>query len=57
MMYHNPHAVVQVNGRRSRTFAIELSVGPAGLLPVSSMYLLWSIEREKKILENRKKNH
>ena len=26
MMYHNPRAVVQVNGRRSRPFAIERSV-------------------------------
>ena len=26
MMYHNPQAVVQVNGRRSRAFAIERSV-------------------------------
>ena len=26
MMYHNPQAVVQVNGRRSRVFAIERSV-------------------------------
>ena len=26
MMYHNPQAVVQVNGRRSGTFAIERSV-------------------------------
>ena len=26
MLYHNPQAVVQVNGRRSRTFAIERSV-------------------------------
>ena len=26
MMYHNPQAVVQVNGRRSRMFAIERSV-------------------------------
>ena len=26
MMYHNPRAVVQVNGRRSRAFAIERSV-------------------------------
>ena len=26
MMYHNPQAVVQVNGRRSRTFAIERSI-------------------------------
>ena len=26
MMYHNPQAVVQVNGMRSRAFAIERSV-------------------------------
>ena len=26
MMYHNPQAVVQMNGRRSRAFAIERSV-------------------------------
>ena len=26
MMYHNPQAVVQVNGRRSRVFAVERSV-------------------------------
>ena len=32
MMYHNPQAVVQVNGRRSRVFAL----GPAGLPPVSA---------------------
>ena len=32
MMYHNPQAVVQVNGRRSRAFVIS----PAGLPPVTS---------------------
>ena len=26
MMYHNPQAVVQMNGRRSKAFAIERSV-------------------------------
>ncbi len=26
MLYHNPQAVVQVNGRRSRAFEIERSV-------------------------------
>ena len=26
MMYHNPQAVVQVNGRRSRAFAVKRSV-------------------------------
>ena len=32
MMYHNPQAVVQVNGRHSGAFTI----GPAGLLSISS---------------------
>ena len=32
MMYHNPQAVVQVNGRRSRAFAIERSVWQGCLL-------------------------
>ena len=35
MMYHNPQAVVQVNGRRSTVFAGR-AVGPAGLPVVSS---------------------
>ena len=32
MMYHNPQAVVQVNGRRSRAFAIKRSVRQGCLL-------------------------
>ena len=42
MMYHNPQAVLQVNGRRSRVFAIERSVRqgyPCLLFYISS---LWS---------------
>ena len=35
MMYHNPQAVVQVNGRQSTVFTVE-RVGPAGLPVVSS---------------------
>ena len=38
MMYHNPQAVVQVNGKCSEAFMI----GPAELSSVSSMSLLWS---------------
>ena len=33
MMYHKPHAVVQVNGRRSTAFAIEQSVRQGCPLP------------------------
>ena len=35
MMYHNPQAEVQVNGKRSEAFAIE-AFGQGGLPPVSS---------------------
>ena len=35
MMYHNPQAVVQVNGRRSGGVR-DQAVGPAGMPPVSS---------------------
>ena len=33
MMYHNPQAVVQVNRRRSRVFAVERSVRSSSLCP------------------------
>ena len=33
MMYHNSQAVVQVNGRRSRAFAIELPLVSSSLCP------------------------
>ena len=39
MMYHNPQAVVQVNGRRSRSFAIECSV-PQGCPRSPLLYVL-----------------
>ena len=43
MMYHNPQAVVQVNGRRSRVFAIERSVRQGcPLSPLYSMSSRWS---------------
>ena len=41
MMYHNPQAVVQVNGRHLRAFAIECSVRqgcPYLLFPMSSLW-------------------
>ena len=42
MMYHNPQAVVQVNGRRSRVFAIERSVRQGCPCLLFSMFSLWS---------------
>ena len=42
MMYHNPQAVVQVNGRRSRAFAIERSVRQDG--PLSHLLYVLALE-------------
>ena len=42
MMYHNPQAVVQVNGRRSRAFAIKRSVRQGCPCLLFSMSKLWS---------------
>ena len=42
MMYHNPQAVVQVNGRRSRVFAIERSVRQACPCLLFSMSSHWN---------------
>ena len=42
MMYHNPQAVVQVNGRRSRVFAIERSVRPG--CPLSPLLYVLALE-------------
>ena len=42
MMYHNPQAVVQVNGRRSRVFAIERSVRQGcPLSPLLYVHYFW----------------
>ena len=42
-MYHNPQAVVQVNGRRSTALAIERSVRPG--CPLSPLLYILSFER------------
>ena len=42
MMYHNPQAVVQVNGRRSRAFAIERSVRQG--FPLSPLLYVLALE-------------
>ena len=42
MMYHNPQAVVQVNGRRSRVFAIERSVRQG--CPMSPLLYVLALE-------------
>ena len=42
MMYHNPQAVVQVNGRRSRVFAIERSVRQG--CPLSPLLYVLTLE-------------
>ena len=42
MMYHNPQAVVQVNGRRSRAFAIERSVRQG--CPLSPLLYVFVLE-------------
>ena len=42
MMYHNPQAVVQVNGRRSRAFAIERSVRQG--CPLSPLLYVLTLE-------------
>ena len=42
MIYHKPQAVVQVNGRRSRAFAIEWPVRQGCPSPLFSMSSLWS---------------
>ena len=42
MMYHNPQAVVQVNGRRSRVFAIERSVWQG--CPLSPLLYVLALE-------------
>ena len=42
MMYHNPQAVVQVNGRRSRVFAIERSVRQG--CPLSPLLYVLALE-------------
>ena len=42
MMYHNPQAVVQVNGRRSRAFAIECSVRQG--CPLSPLLYVLALE-------------
>ena len=42
MMYHNPQAVVQVNGRRSRVFAIECSVRQG--CPLSPLLYVLALE-------------
>ena len=42
MMYHNPQAVVQVNGRRSRVFAIERSVQQG--CPLSPLLYVLALE-------------
>ena len=43
MMYHNPQAVVQVNGRRSGVFAIERSVRQG--CPLSPLLYVLALER------------
>ena len=42
MMYHIPHAVVQVNGRRSGAFAIERSVRQG--CPLSPLLYVLALE-------------
>ena len=42
IMYHNPQAVVQVNGRRSRVFAIERSVRQS--CPLSPLLYVLALE-------------
>ena len=42
MMYHNPQAVVQVNGRRSRVFAVERSVRQS--CPLSLLLYVLALE-------------
>ena len=42
MMYHNPQAVVQVNGRRSRVFAVERSVRQG--CPLSPLLYVLALE-------------
>ena len=42
MMYHNPQAVVQVNGRRSEAFAIKRSVWQA--CPLSPLLYVLALE-------------
>ena len=42
MMYHNPQVVVQVNGRRSGTFAIERSVRQG--CPLSPLHCVLALE-------------
>ena len=42
MKYHNPRAVVQVNGRRSRVFAIERSVRQG--CPLSPLFYVLALE-------------
>ena len=50
MMYHNPQAVVQVNGRRSRAFAIERSVRKG--CPLSPLLYVLTLEPLLRRLRN-----
>ena len=54
MMYHNPQAVVQVNGRRSRVFAVERSVRQG--CPLSPLLYVLALEPLLRRLRDRTKN-
>ena len=54
MMYHNPQAVVQVNGRRSRVFAIERSVRQG--CPLSPLLYVLALEPLLRRLRDRTTN-
>ena len=54
MMYYNPQAVVQVNGRRSRVFAVERSVRQG--CPLSSLLYVLALEPLLRRLRDRTTN-
>ena len=54
MMYHNPQAVVQVNGRRSRVFAVERSVRQG--CPLSPLLYVLALEPLLRRLRDRTTN-
>ena len=54
MMYHNPQAVVQVNGRRSRVFTIERSVRQG--CPLSPLLYVLALEPLLRRLRDRTTN-
>ena len=54
MMYHNPQAVVQVNGRRSTVFAVERSVRQG--CPLSPLLYVLALEPLLRRLRDRTAN-